>query len=125
MDGSRTERHFGQPSGARVAVSAEDPLAVGPLLTPEHVAQLCGLSRRAVYDAIRRGELPAMRLCSRLRIRSEDLDAWLTSARVTPQDSPLPVTELRTRPLPPGSAGSFRALMATATTNGSTEGSQP
>lgn len=113
MDGSGEERHSGRRAGGTHLIASErDALVIGPLLTPEHVAQLCGLSRRAVYDAIRRGELPAMRLCSRLRIRTEDLDAWLTSARVAPQDSPLPVTELRGRPLPPGSAGSFRALMA-------------
>jgi excisionase family DNA binding protein len=43
------------------------------LLSPEQVARLCGLSRRAVYDAIKRGELHAFRLCSRLRISNEAL----------------------------------------------------
>jgi hypothetical protein len=34
---------------------------------------MCGLSPRAVYRAIERGELVASRLCSRLRIRPEDV----------------------------------------------------
>jgi excisionase family DNA binding protein len=52
------------------------------LLSPEDVARRCGLSRRAVYRAIERGELPASRLCSRLRIRPTDLDAWIAANRV-------------------------------------------
>jgi len=46
------------------------------LLSPEDVAVRCGLSRKAVYRAIDRGELKASRLCSRLRIRPEDFDTW-------------------------------------------------
>lgn len=46
-------------------------------LAPDDVAAHCGLSRKAVYRAIERGELRAFRLCSRLRIRPEDLNAWL------------------------------------------------
>ena len=62
----------------------------GPLLSPEDVAQHCGLSRRAVYRAIERGELPASRLCSRLRIRSEDMEAWISANRLEPAASPEP-----------------------------------
>ena len=40
------------------------------LLSPAQVAQICGFSRRAVYDAIGRGDLKAFRLCARLRISS-------------------------------------------------------
>ena len=60
----------------------------GPLLSPENVARHCGLSRRAVYRAIERGELPASRLCSRLRIRFEDMEAWITANGVEPAVSP-------------------------------------
>lgn len=55
------------------------------MLSPEEVAQTCGLSRRAVYRAIERGELVASRLCNRLRVREEDLDAWVDEARVAPE----------------------------------------
>jgi excisionase family DNA binding protein len=47
------------------------------LLTADDVARRCGLSRKAVYRAIERGELKAFRLCSRLRIDPGALDAWL------------------------------------------------
>ena len=53
-----------------------------PLLSPEDVAALCGLSRKAVYRAIERGELQASRLCSRLRIRPEDVESWLAANQV-------------------------------------------
>ena len=62
----------------------------GPLLSPEDVARHCGLSRRAVYRAIERGELRASRLCSRLRIRSQDMEAWITANRVEPTMPPEP-----------------------------------
>ncbi len=79
-------------------------------MTPEAVARRCGLSRRAVCDAIRRGDLPAMRLCSRLRVRGEDLDAWLASSLVQPAPASS-VKELRKPSRDPAAAGSFRALM--------------
>ena len=75
--------------------------AKGALLSPEDVATRCGLSRRAVYRAIERGELPASRLCSRLRVRPEDLDAWIAGKRVEP---PEPI------PLPPVAAPASTGL---------------
>jgi excisionase family DNA binding protein len=60
------------------------------LLSPEDVARRCGLSRRAVYRAIDRGELAASRLCHRLRVRQEDLAAWLDRTRVSPRLRPTP-----------------------------------
>jgi excisionase family DNA binding protein len=81
------------------------------LLSPEDVARHVGLSRRAVYDAIRRGELGAMRLCGRLRIRPKDLDDWLDGAMVA-RPLPLPsVTEVRKRSRSTPATGSFRDLM--------------
>jgi excisionase family DNA binding protein len=50
---------------------------VDRLLSPEDVALACGLSRRAVYRAIARGELPAARLCHRLRVRPAELERWI------------------------------------------------
>ena len=85
-------------------------LVIEPLLTPEAVARRCGLSRRAVYDAIRRGELPAMRLCNRLRVRGEDLDAWFAGSVVQPAPTNS-VKGQRKLSHAPTVAGSFRALM--------------
>jgi excisionase family DNA binding protein len=53
-------------------------------LSPEQVATACGLSRRAVYRAIDRGELTAFRLCSRLRIRPNDVEAWVDANQIDP-----------------------------------------
>jgi len=80
------------------------------LLSPTDVAAMCGLSRRAVYDAIKRGELRAFKLCSRLRISTADVDAWLAASLV-------PITSLpampppRARSIESGPAGSFRARL--------------
>jgi excisionase family DNA binding protein len=69
---------------------------IGRLLSPEDVARVCGLSRRAVYRAIARGELRAARLCHRLRVRPEELERWIGAQTlagehpVRPQGSRLP-----------------------------------
>lgn len=76
-------------------------------LSAEAVAEQCGLSRRAVYRAIERGELPASRLCSRLRIRLADFDAWIASNRV----EPAVVSVSRASASLPGSKG-LRSLVA-------------
>lgn len=74
-------------------------------LRPAEAAALAGLSTRAIYRAIRRGELRAVRLCSRLRISREDFDDWVARAavRVEPR-----VVEVRTVP---ATRGSFRRLL--------------
>jgi excisionase family DNA binding protein len=69
------------------------------LLTPADVAHRCGLSRKAVYRAIDRGELKAFRLCSRLRIDPEAVDAWLEASVVTGSE-PLPIPCFLPAPLP-------------------------
>lgn len=60
------------------------------LLAPDEVASLCGLSRKAVYRAIERGELRASRLCSRLRIWPDDVDRWIEATQVEPAAPPEP-----------------------------------
>jgi excisionase family DNA binding protein len=45
---------------------------------------MCGLSRKAVYRAIERGELRASKLCSRLRIAPEDIDRWIETSQIEP-----------------------------------------
>jgi excisionase family DNA binding protein len=80
------------------------------LLSVEQVALLCGLSRRAVYDAIKRGELRAIRLCSRLRIGQEDLERWFAGSSVQPIARP-PATSRPARSSKPSTSGSFRAQL--------------
>jgi excisionase family DNA binding protein len=72
-------------------------------LRPAEAAALAGLSTRAIYRAIQRGELRAARLCSRLRIPREDFDDWVARAAVRVER---PVVECaRFRPCMAASAG--------------------
>jgi excisionase family DNA binding protein len=75
-------------------------------LRPAEAAKLAGLSTRAIYRAIQRGELPAVRLCSRLRIPREGFDEWIarSAVHVVPH-----VVEVRAVP---AARGSFRRLLA-------------
>jgi excisionase family DNA binding protein len=91
---------------ARQAVRS--PADVEALLSPEDVARQCGLSRRAVYRAIERGELRASRLCSRIRIRAADVEAWVDENEIKPP----PKQPRPTRPSPLRSADSLRRLLA-------------
>lgn len=80
----------------------------GRLLSPEEVARVCGLSRRAVYRAIARGELRAARLCNRLRVQPAELERWIGEQTVSP--------EARSPAMPHTTAdaaepGSLRALL--------------
>jgi excisionase family DNA binding protein len=79
-------------------------------LRPAEAAALALLSTRAIYRAVQRGELDAVRLCSRLRIPRAAFDDWIERGRVCPPrlaPSPSPVAATRSRP-----AGSFRRLLA-------------
>jgi excisionase family DNA binding protein len=75
-------------------------------LRPAEAAELAGLSTRAIYRAIARGDLRASRLCSRLRIASDDFEEWVARSAVR-GEPPLPVV----RPVP-ATRGSFRRLLA-------------
>jgi excisionase family DNA binding protein len=61
------------------------------LLSPEDVARRFGLSRKAVYRAVARGELRAARIRSRLRIDPGDLETWFQANLVDPIDPPITV----------------------------------
>jgi excisionase family DNA binding protein len=50
--------------------------------SPKEIASLCGLSPRAIYRAISRGELRASRLCGRLRCRTVDVEEWIARSLV-------------------------------------------
>ena len=55
---------------------------------------------RAVYRAIERGELRASRLCSRIRIRAADVEAWVDGNQIAPSNGavrPSRPTSLRSR----------------------------
>jgi excisionase family DNA binding protein len=47
------------------------------LLTPSEVAEQLRVSTMTVYRLIKSGELPAAKISSSYRLRSEDVDAYL------------------------------------------------
>jgi excisionase family DNA binding protein len=51
------------------------PLFPDHKLSVEDVSDLLGVDSAAVYRAIYRGELPAVKICGRLRIARADVDA--------------------------------------------------
>lgn len=79
------------------------------LLSPAQVAEICGLSRRAVYDAIRRGELRAFRLCARLRISDRELADWIRRSAV---GMPAPPDPSGAGQITVAPRGSFRRKLA-------------
>ncbi len=76
-------------------------------LRVSEAAALAGLSTRAIYRAIERGELRAARLCSRLRIPRAAFEEWIEHCAVQPAERPIAYP-----PVPSPAAGSFRALLA-------------
>lgn len=52
------------------------------LLRVMEVAKLCGLSRATVYNLIRRGELPVVRIGRATRVAVEDVEALVRRNRV-------------------------------------------
>ena len=52
-------------------------------LRPVEAAELVGVSTRAIYRAIARGDLPAARLCSRLRIAREDFEGAVSDLNLS------------------------------------------
>jgi excisionase family DNA binding protein len=53
------------------------------LLTLAEAAQRLGLREGALRRAIKRGELPAMKVCSRIRIDPNELLRWIEDQRIT------------------------------------------
>jgi len=52
------------------------------LLSVKQAADLVGLKHLAIRRAIDRGELPASKLCSRIRIHPDDLLNWVRENQV-------------------------------------------
>lgn len=89
--------------------SHEDPDGPGLLSIPQ-VAELSGLSEKSVRRAIKRGELRAMKLCNRMRIAREDMEAWHDSSVVL-RSAPQQVWPEPFRRGTPRVAGGMRELL--------------
>jgi excisionase family DNA binding protein len=100
---ARSRQRREEPSAA---TPRPDASTAGSLLSPEQVACRCGLSRKAVYRAVARGELRAARILSRLRIDPHDVEAWVCTNIV---DADRPV-RAPTRPRLPATTGLRRLV---------------
>jgi excisionase family DNA binding protein len=58
-------------------MSAVDESRLGPLLTPEDVAELLQVDRETIYRMARRGELPAIKVARHWRFRAARIERWL------------------------------------------------
>jgi excisionase family DNA binding protein len=85
------------------------------MLSPTQIASACGLSRRAVYRAIGRGELPAARLCNRLRVKPDDFERWVETMIVL---APKRIGDAGSRTDGQMERGSLRALFDPAKVSG-------
>jgi excisionase family DNA binding protein len=80
--------------------AAREPGMPRVAYSPSEVAHLLGLSRKAIYRAIQRGDLAASRVSNRLRVRPADIDSWLDAARIARGATvapPVPLTGLPSR----------------------------
>lgn len=76
------------------------------LMTVNEAAERVGLHHRAIRRAIARGELRAVKVCSRIRIAPDDFAGWLDASRLAPEASE-PPSHPRPAPAPNG----LRALL--------------
>lgn len=107
----------GPPSTLQVPVQAPTTKRDGGLLPETHllsireIASACQLSEKAVRRAIDDGELPAVKLRSRLRVSPQDFAVWIAARRQQPRRRPTlsPAPRLARR----APSGTFRALVQT------------
>jgi excisionase family DNA binding protein len=53
-----------------------------PWMTPDQATQYLGMpSRKALYQAVRRGQVPGYRIGRRLRFKAAELDRWINRSR--------------------------------------------
>jgi excisionase family DNA binding protein len=67
------------PGGWADDASTRDPLpgVVRQVLNVEDVANLLGVSRERVYESIRSGAIPAVRMGRRVLVPTQELRSWL------------------------------------------------
>jgi excisionase family DNA binding protein len=57
------------------------------LMTTREVAELLQLHAKSVERMARRGRLPSLRVCGRVRFRPSDIASWLAARRTACHDS--------------------------------------
>jgi excisionase family DNA binding protein len=95
-------RHVAEMDRGRLAVVLGE--AAPRYVSVAEAARASGLSKRAVYRAIERGELGASLVCSRLRIHPDDFLAWMEGERTNPRNTSRsrPRTDARKTPAATG-----------------------
>ena len=76
---TREERKLSRSSEP---VKTDEPSA---FMSVTDVAESLGVKHQAVRRAISRGELPASKVCSRVRIARADFEAWVDGQRIEPE----------------------------------------
>lgn len=76
MDGT-SDASGGRSTAGKSATMSLDT----PLLRPDQVAVLLSVRRSWVYDAVRNGTLPCLRIGRHIRFTRPMLDAWLAEQR--------------------------------------------
>ena len=87
-------------------------MSIEPLMSPQQIAQLTGLSYHTVRRAILRGELRGFKVGGKLRVRESDDEGWAYGQPVRPVlriERPL---RRRAAPSRPPARGSVAALEA-------------
>jgi excisionase family DNA binding protein len=87
-----------------------------PLLTPEEIAELVGMSYHGVLRDIRSGKLKATKKGKGYHVRQSWFDEWLEADVVVPiqRARPAPVQPVRRGPAPAGSVERLRQLQQEA-----------
>lgn len=87
-------------------------------ISPEEAADRTPLSRKAIYGAIRRGELRAAKRCGRWMISEADLEAWIGAGTAEPAESSVRMMPRQRRlgqvPAHAGSLAALRSIEAEA-----------
>jgi len=69
------------PATGGETLSAREADESWHLLSVTEIAKVCRLSEKAVRRAIDDGELPAIKLRSRLRVTPQDFETWISASR--------------------------------------------
>lgn len=57
------------------------------LMRPAEAAQVLGISRSKTYQLLQRGELPAVRVGTSVRVPALALDRWIAARTAEPRDA--------------------------------------
>ena len=63
------------------------PTPINPLLTGDEVSAILNISRAYAYQLMRTGEIPSVKIGRSVRVRREDLDAYIarnTTSKISP-----------------------------------------